>query len=68
MSESKQAAKQALLAIASTIKDLGEVPSGHLYAALMDKMSLEAYDLLIEVLVRNKVIRKEPSHLLVWVG
>ena len=68
MNENKQAAKQALLAIASTVKDLGEVPSGHLYAALMDKMSLDVYNSLIEVLVRNKVIREEPSHLLVWVG
>ena len=55
-------------AIADTIRELGSVPSGHLYARLMGHMSLETYEDIIGVLVRKGMVRQEPSHLLVWTG
>ena len=55
-----------VVAVAETIKELGSVPSGHLYARLMGHMSLETYEGIIGVLVREGMVRQEPSHLLVW--
>jgi len=55
-------------AVAETIRDLGSVPSGHLYARLMGHMNLETYEGIIGVLVRKGMVRQEPSHLLVWKG
>jgi hypothetical protein len=55
-------------AIADTIKELGSIPSGHLYAQLMGRMSLETYDRIIAVLTNAKLVRLESSHMLVWIG
>jgi hypothetical protein len=63
-----QAAAGALLALAECIRNLGSVPSGHLYARLMDYMSLETYQKLIEILVQAGMVRQHPSHLLEWIG
>ena len=57
-----------IAAVAETIRDLGSVPSGHLYAQLMGHMSFESYEAIIGWLVRSGVVRREPSHLLVWTG
>ena len=39
------------------------IPSGHLYARLMDKMPLHTYQSLIDILVRSKCITNK-GHLL----
>jgi len=44
-----RAAMQIVLAVSETIRDLGRVPSGHLYAQLMGRMSLETYNLIIDI-------------------
>ena len=56
-----------ILAISDCIRDLGEVPSDHLYARLMDKLSIEAYQSIINALINTKVVR-EQNHLLTWIG
>jgi hypothetical protein len=62
---------ERLLAIAKivqdAIKELGEVPSGHLYANLSGHMNLKTYQSIIALLKEAKVIREE-NHLLIWVG
>jgi len=63
-----QAAAGAMLAIAECIRELGSVPSGHLYARLMEYMSIETYEKLIGILVEAGKIKRHPSHLLEWVG
>lgn len=71
MDEAKAQAKGALkavTAVADAIRDLGEVPSGVLYAHLAGKLSLEAYEKLIGVLKGAGLVRETPSHLLVWTG
>jgi hypothetical protein len=57
-----------IVAVAETIRELGSVPSGHLYARFMGCMSVETYEGIIGLLVRSGVVRREPSHLLVWTG
>ena len=53
-------------ALADAIRELGEIPSGHLYARVMGFMTLEVYQSMIENLKAAGVVREEPSHLLVW--
>ena len=61
------AAVQFIAAIADAIRDLGEIPSGHLYARLMDRMDLRTYNAVIETLKRAELIEVK-QHLITWVG
>ena len=61
-----KAALGILRAVADAIRELGEVPSGHLYAHLMSKLSLEQYEQVIAVLKQAGLIT-ESNHLLTWV-
>ena len=67
MTAQEKAAVAVVVAIGETIKDLGSVPSGHLYAQLMGRMSLETYNKVIALLVKTGAV-KEENHLLTWVG
>jgi hypothetical protein len=63
--------KLALLAIVEvvtdSIKELGSVPSGHLYAALMSHMTLDTYNTIIGVLTKQGKIKVQ-NHLITWIG
>lgn len=54
-------------ALAEAIRELGSVPSGHLYAMVMSHMSLDDYNHSIAVLRSSGVVR-ESNHVLTWVG
>jgi hypothetical protein len=56
-----------IMAVAEAIRDLGEVPSGHLYARMMGHMNLATYDAIIQTLTRAKLVTQK-NHLLVWNG
>jgi len=60
--------KQQAMAIACAIKALGEVPSGHLYAQVMDHMDLAQYELLIGALVDSGYVQQRADHMLTWSG
>jgi len=63
------AALDILRGVADIIQEAGEIPSGHLYGALMAKgMSLETYHQLIALLKHSGLIEEDPSCLLRWVG
>lgn len=63
------AAVKAAAAIGEAIRDLGEVPSGVLYANVMASgMTLHAYTAIIGVLKRAKLVEETPGHLLRWIG
>lgn len=53
--------------VADAIRDLGEVPSGHLYARLMEFMTLEQYSMIVGTLKRVGLI-EEKHNLLRWIG
>ena len=55
------------LAMGDAIRELGEVPSGHLYARVMDKMSLTDYNCVIGLLKESGAVT-ETGNLLKWVG
>ena len=61
------AAFDFLKAILETIRELGEVPSGHLYARLADKITVAQYGQVIEILKRAGLVRESGAHLLTWI-
>lgn len=63
-----QAALDIITAIAEAIRDIGSVPSGHLYATVMGHMSLQTYESIINMLVRSNLVRRDGNHLLTWIG
>jgi hypothetical protein len=63
-----KAALGILTAVADAIRELGEVPSGHLYASLMSKLTLEQYEQVIGVLKSTGLIAESNAHLLTWLG
>lgn len=63
-SEQVKAMSALLIAITEAINAVPEgIPSGHLYASLMGKMSLQVYEQIISALVACHKIRKQ-GHLL----
>ncbi len=63
----KEQFKKTILLILDVIKDLKEIPSGHLYAHLMSKVSLEEYNSMLDLLKDKKFI-KVKSHLITYIG
>lgn len=64
----KEQMKKMAYAIAAAIREVGEIPSGHLYASLMSQINLDEYNSLIAVLQRAGLVELKPSHLLMWKG
>jgi len=61
------AAIRTIAAVAETIRELGSVPSGHLYAQLMPTgMTLQTYQFIIDKLKGAGLI-DEKNHLISWV-
>ena len=67
MTTKEQATLNVMIAVAEAIRDLGKVPSGHLYARLMNYMSLSSYQSIIAALKRAGLV-EEKNFLLRWVG
>jgi hypothetical protein len=65
--EKMKAAVQIMKAVAESIKEVGSIPSGHLYAQLMGKMSLGSYEKMIYAMQRMGIIRVE-DHLITYIG
>ena len=61
------AALEVTRAIAETIRELKQVPSGHLYARLMGHMSLSQYEQIITALVNTGLVERTGDHLLRWI-
>lgn len=65
--EQVRAAFDLMVAVTEVIRDVKEIPSGVLYARLMDKLSFPAYMAMLESLQRTKLIEVK-SHVIYWVG
>lgn len=66
----KEEVRQALLvaaATASAIREAGRIPSGHLYAILCGRMTLDTYYHLLTLLEEQKLVRVE-NHEVIWTG
>lgn len=65
--QESEAYLRVVMAVADVVKELGSVPSGHLYARLMDRMSLADYQAVVDLLKHAKLV-EERNHLLTWKG
>lgn len=65
--EQIQAAITAVSEIGRVIREVKRIPSGHLYAQLMGVMSLEKYEMVINLLKKTGLVT-EQSNELIWVG
>lgn len=59
--------REIVSVFAEAVKTAGEIPSGHLYAMVMGKFTLEQFNTIIGVLKDANLIT-EKNHLLSWVG
>lgn len=59
--------KEVATTAAEAIREAGEMPSGHLYAILMDQLSLPLYNEMIATLKRAKLV-EERGHVLKYIG
>jgi hypothetical protein len=50
---------QGMKAIGDAVRELGRVPSGNLYAAVMNTISLPAYERMIQTMVAAGLIREQ---------
>lgn len=62
-----KASLNALMALAESIRELGEVPSGELYSVVMSHMDIETYTSFIARLVSAGLVENK-NHLLIWKG
>ncbi len=61
-----KAAFAVLQAIAEAIRELKEVPAGHLFAGLQDKLTISQFTAAIDALKGAGLVR-ENAHLLIWI-
>jgi len=60
-----KAAVETILAVAEAIRELKEVPTGHLYAVLCGKLELQTFQKIIGML-KNAGLVTEANHVLTW--
>lgn len=66
-SSATQTTLDAVQAICEAVREVGQIPSGHLYAMVCGNLSLEQYQRVLEVAKRAGLI-KETNNLLRWTG
>jgi len=71
-SQARKLALSIMLVVAEAIRELGEVPSGHLFAHLMTmppltQLTADQYQRMIDCL-KGAGLVEERAHLLVWIG
>ena len=62
-----EATLKVVMAIAEAIRDLGTVPSGHLYARVMGILSLDQYNQIVGIL-KNQGLVSESHYELKWIA
>lgn len=61
------AAVNAVRALAETIREVGSVPSGVLYAQVMEYFSFDSYSWAIDLIKKTGLVT-ESNNVLTWVG
>ncbi len=67
-SEQLKAGQAVVFAVAETIREAGEVPSGTIYAALVGRVTFEGYQKILGILKNAGLISVAPSHMIKWTG
>ncbi len=67
MTAQQKAGFLLLAAVADTIRQLGSVPSGHLYAQIMGKVDIHGFQKLVAILKGSGLV-SESNDILTWIG
>jgi hypothetical protein len=59
---------EIMKAVANAIKELGSIPSGHLYVHLNNSLTLDEYNRIIGLLKGAELITVGDDHLITWIG
>ena len=62
------AGQRVVLAVAETVRECGECPSGVLYAGLIGRVSMEGYNKILKILEGAGLIEVSQSHMVRWIG
>jgi ArsR family metal-binding transcriptional regulator len=65
--EQIQAAIKAVSEIGKIIREVKRIPNGHLYAQLMGVLSLEKYEMVINLLKKTGLVTEQNNEL-IWIG
>jgi hypothetical protein len=65
--EQIQSAITAVSEIGKVIREVKRIPSGHLYAQLMGVLSLEKYEMVINLLKKTGLVTEQNNEL-IWIG
>lgn len=57
-----------IYAIAETVREAGEVPSGTVYAMITGRVTLDGYKKMLAILQGAGLIAVDARHMLRWVG
>lgn len=63
-----RAALSVILALTEAIRQLGSIPSGHLYAQVCSHMDLQTYTSFIERIKGSGLVTETMGGMLTWVG
>ena len=66
--EEIKAGLETVRAVADAIRELKQVPAGHLYANLMHVMNLDSFEKVVGMLIKAGLVRRDDSHLLHWIA
>ncbi|HLZ39422.1 MAG TPA: hypothetical protein VKQ11_00575 [Candidatus Sulfotelmatobacter sp.] len=66
--EQLKAGAAVIMAVAETIREAGECPSGTIYAVLMGRVTFQGYEKILGILKGAGLIEVLPSHLIRWIG
>lgn len=55
-------------AVAETVRECGECPSGMLYAGLIGRVTKQGYDQVLAILKGAGLIEVTPQHMVRWTG
>lgn len=62
-----RSAMAMVFTLAELVRELKEVPAGHLYSRLMGQMDIHTFEKCVSILVNSKLVTRK-NHLLTWVG
>ncbi len=66
--EQLKAGAAVVFAVAETVREAGECPSGVIYAALVGRVTLQGYEKILGILKGAGLVEVTPSHLVRWIG
>jgi hypothetical protein len=65
--EQVAAVTKIVVAVGAAIREVKQIPSGHLYSTVCDILTLDQYNSVLDKLKQAKVIKVE-NHLITWIG